>query len=132
MTTTTLTNAIEILLNQPDDFLKIKETLERIGIASASEQRLTPSCYILHRRGKYYVAHYKMLFELEGGEAIMSTTDWHRYYTICFLLNSWNLCKLAPETQSPLPVDISLVKIIPYKEKKDWEIRHKFHIGKKK
>ena len=122
---------IEITLAQDDDFLKIKETLTRIGVASRKEKTLYQSCHILHKRGKFYVVHFKELFALDGKPTNFTDDDIGRRNMIANLLNDWGLCKLVDEDKSPEPVaPMSLIKILPYKEKGEWNLESKYSIGK--
>ena len=122
---------IEITLAQDDDFLKIKETLTRIGVASRKEKTLYQSCHILHKRGKFYVVHFKELFALDGKPTNFTDDDIGRRNMIANLLNDWGLCKLVDEDKSTEPVaPMSLIKILPYKEKGEWNLESKYSIGK--
>lgn len=124
---------IEVQLNQPEDFLKVKETLSRIGVASKAEKKLTQSCHILHKQGKYYLVHFKELFALDGKETDFSEDDKARRNTIAGLLEDWELIKLIDPKKSETPrVSISSIKIISFKDKKDWILTSKYNIGKKK
>ena len=120
----------EVLLKEPDDFLKIRETLSRIGVASRKEKKLYQSCHILHKQGKYYIVHFKELFALDGKDTNLSENDIARRNTIVKLLSDWGLVamKCKPEPIAPL----SQIKIISFKEKNDWILETKYNIGKKK
>ena len=120
----------EVLLKEPDDFLKIRETLSRIGVASRKEKKLYQSCHILHKQGKYYIVHFKELFALDGKDTNLSENDIARRNTIVKLLSDWGLVemKAIPEPIAPL----SQIKIISFKEKDDWLLETKYNIGKKK
>ena len=120
----------EVLLKEPDDFLKIRETLSRIGVASRKERKLYQSCHILHKQGKYYIVHFKELFALDGKDTNLSENDIARRNTIVKLLSDWGLVemKAIPEPIAPL----SQIKIISFKEKNDWLLETKYNIGKKK
>ena len=120
----------EVLLKEPDDFLKIRETLSRIGVASRKERKLYQSCHILHKQGKYYIVHFKELFALDGKDTNLSENDIARRNTIVKLLSDWGLVemKAIPEPIAPL----SQIKIISFKEKNDWILETKYNIGKKK
>ena len=120
----------EVLLKEPDDFLKIRETLSRIGVASRKERKLYQSCHILHKQGKYYIVHFKELFALDGKDTNLSENDIARRNTIVKLLSDWGLVemKAIPEPIAPL----SQIKIISFKEKNDWVLETKYNIGKKK
>ena len=120
----------EVLLKEPDDFLKIRETLSRIGVASRKERKLYQSCHILHKQGKYYIVHFKELFALDGKDTNLSENDIARRNTIVKLLSDWGLVTMkgTPEPISPL----SQIKIIAFKEKNEWMLETKYNIGKKK
>lgn len=123
---------VEIELLEDDDFLKIKETLTRIGISSRKENKLYQSCHILHKRGKYAIMHFKELLSLDGLETNLSDNDIARRNTIVNLLEEWELLDIVDpdETEDPV-VGLNQIKILPYKDKKDWELIPKYHIGKK-
>ena len=120
----------EVLLKEPDDFLKIRETLSRIGVASRKERKLYQSCHILHKQGRYYIVHFKELFALDGKDTNLSENDIARRNTIVKLLSDWGLVTMkgTPETIAPL----SKIKIIAFKEKDEWILETKYNIGKKK
>ena len=120
----------EVLLKEPDDFLKIRETLSRIGVASRKERKLYQSCHILHKQGKYYIVHFKELFALDGKNTNLSENDIARRNTIVKLLSDWCLVTMKgkPEPIAPL----SQIKIIAFKEKNEWMLETKYNIGKKK
>ena len=120
----------EVLLKEPDDFLKIRETLSRIGVASRKERKLYQSCHILHKQGKYYIVHFKELFALDGKNTNLSENDIARRNTIVKLLSDWGLVTMIgiPEPIAPL----SQIKIIAFKEKNEWMLETKYNIGKKK
>ena len=123
---------VEVLLSTDDDFLKIKETLTRIGVCSKKEQKLFQSCHILHKRGKYYIVHFKELFMLDGKPSNFSEDDVARRNTIVNLLCEWDLVKLVDSQKTKMPVvPISQIKVLNFKEKKDWELVSKYNIGKK-
>ena len=124
---------LEVTLAKDDDFLKVKETLTRIGVSSRKENKLYQSCHILHKRGKYYIVHFKELFALDGLPTNLSDEDIGRRNTITNLLEEWELLEVVkPEkTEEPL-TPINKIKILPYREKGDWELCPKYHIGKKK
>ena len=129
----TIDDLLEITLAKEDDFLKVKETLTRIGVSSRKEKKLWQSCHILHKRGKYYIVHFKELFALDGLPTNLSDDDIGRRNTIANLLEEWELLEIVDQEQSEEPVaPISKIKILPYKEKGDWELCPKYHIGKKK
>ena len=128
----TIDDLIEVELYEDDDFLKIKETLTRIGISSRKEKKLYQSCHILHKKGKYYIVHFKELFSLDGLPSNFSEEDIARRNTIANLLDEWELCELTEPKKSEEPVlSIRQLKIISHKEKKDWELCPKYHIGNK-
>lgn len=126
-------NMIEVRLKQEDGFLKIKETLTRIGVASRKDQKLYQSCHILHKQGKYYIVHFKELFALDGKPSNFGDDDIGRRNTIVNLLAEWGLLDLVDPEKSKDPVaPISQVKVLPFKEKDQWELVAKYNIGKKK
>jgi hypothetical protein len=126
-----LEQCVEVLLASDGDFLKIVETLERMGISSFKDKKIYPSVHILHKHGRYYLCHFKHLFCLEGGEGVLDETDWKRYYTICKLLESWGLIKTIEKWNlSDYPLCMELVKIIPYAKKHEYTIVRKFRLGK--
>lgn len=128
-----LEDLIQVVLNEPDDFLKVKETLSRIGIASKKEKTLYQSCHILHKQGKYYIVHFKELFLLDGKFSDFSDDDKARRNTIANLLHEWQLCDLVAPAKSEDPVaPLSQVKIISHKEKGEWNLVTKYNIGKKR
>ena len=120
---------LEVTLKQPDDFLKVRETLTRIGVASRKDKTLFQSCHILHKQGKYYIVHFKELFALDGKKATLINNDIQRRNTIAILLQDWNLIAKSKivEPQAPL----SQIKVLPFKEKKEWILSAKYNIGKK-
>ena len=123
---------IEVRLKEDDDFLKVKETLTRIGIASRREKKLYQSCHILHKQGKYYIVHFKELFALDGKPTNFSDDDKGRRNAIANLLAEWELVQLVDPDKSAAPVaPLSLVKIISFKEKAEWSLVTKYNIGKK-
>lgn len=123
---------VEVTLEKPDDFLKVKETLTRIGISSKTEKKLYQSCHILHKKGKYYIVHFKELFALDGLPSTITEADIARRNTIATLLEEWNLVKIvdSKKTES-LTSGLGQIKIIPHKDKGEWELVPKYHIGKK-
>ena len=124
---------LEIKLVEPDDFLKIRETLTRIGVASRKDKILYQSCHILHKQGKYYIVHFKELFMLDGKPSNFSEDDMSRRNTIATLLEQWGLLKVVrPEYIAELMAPISQIKIISHKEKDDWELVAKYNIGRRK
>jgi hypothetical protein len=121
---------VEVSFEERDDFLKIRETLSRIGIASRREQELFQSCHILHKRGKYYIVHFKELFQLDGKPTTIEESDIGRRNTICGLLQQWNLLKVLEPSKIEEPkVPLSQIKIIPYREKTEWKLTTKYSIG---
>jgi hypothetical protein len=124
---------IEVLLKEPDDFLKVRETLSRIGVASKKDKTLYQSAHILHKQGKYYIIHFKQLFILDGKKSDFSDDDKARLNTIANLLAEWNLLKLVDPNKSQDPVaPLSQIKIISHREKDDWILVTKYNIGKKR
>ena len=121
---------LEIVLKEPDDFLKVRETLSRIGVASRKDRKLYQSCHILHKQGKYYLVHFKELFALDGKETNLSENDIARRNTIGKLLSDWGLVTLKGEVDPVAP--LSQIKIISFKEKNEWILEPKYNIGKKK
>ena len=124
---------VEVTLSEREDFLKVRETLTRIGVASKKDQTLYQSCHILHKQGKYYVVHFKELFLLDGKEADLSENDIGRRNTICRLLEEWGLLKVVdPESIQDPVAPLSQIKIVSHKEKAEWALVAKYTIGKKK
>ena len=121
---------LEIVLKEPDDFLKVRETLSRIGVASRKDRKLYQSCHILHKQGKYYLVHFKELFALDGKETNLSENDIARRNTIGKLLSDWGLVTVKGEIEPVAP--LSQIKIISFKEKNEWILETKYNIGKKK
>tara|TARA_Y100000004_G_scaffold195620_1_gene263114 strand:- start:1050 stop:1469 length:420 start_codon:yes stop_codon:yes gene_type:complete len=126
-----LEHLVEVKLPAPDDFLKVKETLTRIGISSNKDKKLYQSCHILHKRGKYYIVHFKEMFALDNLPTDITDNDIGRRNTICSLLEEWNLIKLVDPKQIEEPVvSLKQIKILPHKEKDEWELCPKYHMGK--
>ena len=125
---------VEVTLLQADDFLKVRETLTRIGVASKKDNTLYQSCHILHKQGKYYVVHFKDLFALDGKPTDLTENDLSRRNAIAKLLQDWGLIKIVNQAQieTPPPIFISQIKIISHKEKYDWQLVPKYNIGTKK
>lgn len=124
---------VEIELAEKNDFLKVRETLTRIGVAAKNQNVLYQSCHILHKQGRYYLVHFKELFALDGKPNNMSENDFARRNTIANLIAEWGLVKLTDPDRSKEPVaPLSQIKILPHKEKNDWELVAKYNIGKKK
>tara|TARA_B100001059_G_C17612314_1_gene465210 strand:+ start:298 stop:714 length:417 start_codon:yes stop_codon:yes gene_type:complete len=131
--TISIDELVEIELFEDDDFLKIKETLTRIGVSSRKENKLYQSCHILHKRGKYYIVHFKELFALDGLPSNITDNDIARRNTIANLLEDWELLEIVNQEQTEEPVaSIAQIKIISHKEKGDWELCPKYHIGNRK
>ena len=126
----TQNDMLEISLKEPDDFLKVRETLSRIGVASRKEKKLYQSCHILHKQGKYYIVHFKELFALDGKNTNLSENDIARRNTIVNLLDDWGLVEVLGKTEPSAP--LSQIKVISYKEKSDWTLETKYNIGKKR
>lgn len=123
---------LEVSLNKEDDFLKIKETLTRIGVSSKKEKKLYQSCHILHKKGKYYIVHFKELFILDGLKSDITETDIGRRNTIAKLLEEWGLLTVVDKDKmNAILTPINQIKIIPHKEKASWLLVPKYHIGKK-
>ena len=123
---------VEVSLKEPDDFLKVRETLTRIGVASRKEKKLYQSCHILHKKGQYYIVHFKELFALDGKRANLSENDIQRRNRIIKLLSDWGLVEIVKEDNITEAAPLSQIKVIAYKEKGDWSLESKCNIGKKK
>ena len=121
---------LEVSLKEPDDFLKIRETLSRIGVASRREKKLYQSCHILHKQGRYYIVHFKELFALDGKDTNLSENDIARRNSIAKLLKDWGLVNIIGNAENGAPM--SQIKIISFKEKNDWILETKYNIGKKR
>ena len=121
---------LEVVLKEPDDFLKIRETLSRIGVASRKERKLYQSCHILHKQGRYYIVHFKELFALDGKETNLSENDIARRNTIANLLGDWGLVEVKDDSTPTAP--LSQIIIISFKEKDEWILETKYNIGKKR
>jgi hypothetical protein len=128
-----ITDLVEVTLNENDDFLKVRETLTRIGVASKKEQTLFQSCHILHKRGQYYIVHFKELFALDGKPTDITENDLSRRNAIVKLLEDWGLVTVVRKQQieNPPPIFLSQIKILSHKEKDDWQLVPKYNIGKK-
>ncbi len=122
---------LEVTLNEPDDFLKVRETLTRIGVASRKEQKLFQSCHILHKQGRYFIVHFKELFLLDGKKSNLEDTDLHRRNTITTLLCDWGLVNVVNRDHMKEKAPLRQIKIVSYKEKSDWELCQKYNIGNK-
>jgi len=125
----TPSSMVEVSLDEPDDFLKIKETLTRIGIASKKSKTLYQSCHILHKQGHYYIVHFKELFALDGKESSLTTDDVNRRNKIAILLQDWGLLKIISKIPERQVASLALIKIVPYAEKPDWALINKYSIG---
>ena len=126
------TQMVEIRLKSPDDFLKCRETLTRIGVASRSEKKLYQSCHILHKQGKYYIVHFKELFALDGKRANLSINDVQRRNRIIQLLADWGLVTLINQEEVGDIAPLNQIKVLSYKDKGEWILETKYNIGKKK
>ena len=126
------TVGVKVTLKNPDDFLKIKETLTRIGISSRKEKKLFQSCHILHKRGNYYIVHFLEMFILDGKETSLSDDDLRRRNCIAYLLQEWGLLKIEKADSDEPRCSVSQIKIVPFKEKRDWALVSKYTIGTKK
>lgn len=123
---------VEITLNEPDDFLKVRETLTRIGVASRKEKKLYQSCHILHKKGKYYIVHFKELFSLDGKNTNLSVNDLQRRNRIAQLLSDWGLISIVNASSIADIAPLNQIKVISYKDKDEWTLESKYNIGKKK
>ena len=121
---------LEVTLKEPDDFLKVRETLSRIGVASRKEKTLYQSCHILHKQGRYFIVHFKELFALDGKDTNLSENDIARRNTISNLLNDWGLIEVKGSLEPMAP--LSQIKILSFREKDEWTLETKYNIGKKK
>jgi hypothetical protein len=122
---------LEVTLPEPDNFLKVRETLTRIGIASRKEKKLYQSCHILHKQGRYFIVHFKELFALDGKESNITSGDIERRNAITALLQDWELLKIVIESKAEPRASLSQIKVVSYKEKAEWELVPKYNIGKK-
>ena len=122
---------LEITLNEPDDFLKVRETLTRIGVASRKEQKLFQSCHILHKQGRYFIVHFKELFLLDGKKSNLEENDIARRNTIATLMSDWGLISIESKQSATPLAPLRQIKIIPFKEKNKWELCPKYNIGSK-
>ena len=122
---------IEVKLNEPDDFLKVRETLTRIGVASRKEKKLYQSCHILHKQGKYFIVHFKELFDLDGKFANLTINDVQRRNRITRLLSDWGLISILKEESIQDIAPLNQIKVLPYKDKNEWKLEQKYNIGKK-
>jgi hypothetical protein len=128
-----ITDLVEVTLNEQDDFLKVRETLTRIGVASKKDKTLFQSCHILHKRGQYYIVHFKELFALDGKPTDITENDLSRRNAIVKLLEDWGLVTVVKKQQieNPPPIFLSQIKILSHKEKDEWQLVPKYNIGKK-
>ena len=124
-------NMLEVQLKEPDDFLKVRETLTRIGVASRKDKKLFQSCHILHKQGRYFIVHFKELFALDGKEANLTDSDTERRNTIAHLLSDWGLIAIINKTISEKRAPLSQIKVLSFKEKGEWDLQAKYNIGKK-
>ena len=122
---------VEVTLNEPDDFLKVRETLTRIGVASRKEKKLYQSCHILHKQGKYYIVHFKELFALDGKYANITVNDVQRRNRITRLLADWGLITVVKEDAIMDIAPLNQIKVLPYRDKNEWTLEQKYNIGKK-
>ena len=122
---------LEVTIKQPDDFLKVRETLTRIGVASRKDKTLFQSCHILHKQGKYFITHFKELFALDGKKSTLTSNDIERRNTIAILLQDWNLIDIVDKKAAENKAPLSQIKVLPFKEKKEWNLSAKYNIGKK-
>ncbi|CAB4125273.1 translation repressor protein [uncultured Caudovirales phage] len=123
---------LEVILSEPDNFLKVRETLTRIGVASKKDKTLYQSCHILHKQGRYFIVHFKELFALDGKEANISVNDIERRNAIAKLLQDWQLLKISVPTMIEHTASLSQIKVVSYKEKQEWELVAKYSIGTRK
>ena len=121
---------LEVTLNEPDDFLKVKETLTRIGIASRKDKKLYQSCHILHKQGRYFITHFKELFLLDGNKSTLEDTDIQRRNTIATLLSDWGLLTIVNNEKAKDVAPLRQIKVLSFKEKNEWELCPKYNIGK--
>ena len=122
---------LEVTIKQPDDFLKVRETLTRIGVASRKDKTLFQSCHILHKQGRYFITHFKELFALDGKEANLTENDIERRNTIAQLLGDWGLIAIINNTVAEKKAPLSQIKVLSFKEKGEWDLQAKYNIGKK-
>ena len=128
------TDMVEVALNEPDDFLKVRETLTRIGVASRKERKIYQSCHILHKQGRYFIVHFKELFALDGKNTNLSLNDIQRRNRIVQLLVDWGLVNISLESKEKISdlAPLNQIKVLSFKEKKDWTLESKYNIGRKK
>ena len=127
----TPTSMLEVILNEPDDFLKVRETLTRIGVASRKDNKLYQSCHILHKQGRYFIVHFKELFLLDGKKSNLEENDIARRNTIATLMSDWGLITIDNKENAQPLAPLRQIKIIPYKDKENWELCPKYNIGNK-
>ena len=120
---------LEVTLNEPDDFLKVRETLTRIGVASRKENKLYQSCHILHKQGRYFIVHFKELFLLDGKKSNLEENDIARRNTIATLMSDWGLISIEDKSKTDPKAPLRQIKIIPFREKNEWELCPKYNIG---
>ena len=123
---------LEVTLPEPDNFLKVRETITRIGIASRKDKKLYQSCHILHKQGRYFIVHFKELFALDGKESNITSNDVERRNTIASLLQDWGLLKILSASKAEPKASLSQIKVVTHKEKDEWELVPKYNIGKKR
>ena len=126
------TDMVEVVLGEPDDFLKVRETLTRIGVASRKERKIYQSCHILHKQGKYYIVHFKELFALDGKKTNLSLNDVQRRNRIVQLLSDWGLITVVSAEKIADLAPLNQIKVLSFKEKNDWTLESKYNIGRKK
>ena len=128
------TDMVEVVLNEPDDFLKVRETLTRIGVASRKERKIYQSCHILHKQGRYFIVHFKELFALDGKKTNLSINDVQRRNRIVQLLVDWGLVTISAESQEKITdlAPLNQIKVLSFKEKGEWTLESKYNIGRKK
>jgi len=128
------TDMVEVFLNEPDDFLKVRETLTRIGVASRKEKKIYQSCHILHKQGKYYIVHFKELFALDGKNTNLSLNDLQRRNRIIKLLSDWGLVSMSELSEEKILdlAPLNQIKVLAFKEKDEWTLESKYNIGRKK
>ena len=126
------TDMVEVVLNEPDDFLKVRETLTRIGVASRKEKKIYQSCHILHKQGKYYIVHFKELLALDGKNTNLSLNDIQRRNRIIQLLSDWGLISVVSPSRIADLAPLNQIKVLAFKEKNDWTLESKYNIGRKK
>ena len=122
---------LEVTLSEPDDFLKVRETLTRIGVASRKEKKLFQSCHILHKQGRYFIVHFKELFLLDGKKSNLEASDLERRNTIATLMSDWGLVNLVHPEQTTAKAPLRQIKIVSFRDKSEWELCQKYNIGNK-